>query len=79
MGLKSVKIDSDNYGIIQVTKDILGVSEEQAVNTIMEIGLFNILNYPCGNTSQAHRKIDDILSSGKFPELVKEIKHVWNL
>ncbi len=77
--IKSVNVDEDNYNIIQITKETLEVPEEQAVNVLVEIGLFNILNYPTGNTSQKHRKIDKILSQGKYPKLVERLKNVWNL
>ena len=77
--LKSVDVDIDNYNIIQMTKDILGVDEKQAGNVILEIGLFNILHYPCAAPPQRYREVDQILSGGKYPELVKKIKCVWQI
>jgi hypothetical protein len=79
MAERLVEVNQDDYVIVQITKEVLEVSEEEAVTTIMEIGLFNILNYPCGNTSQKHREIDKILSEGKYPELVRRLKEVFEL
>lgn len=77
MAENTIKVNEDDYVVVQIAKEVLEVSEEEAVTTLMEIGLFNILNYPCGNTSQKHREIDAILSEGKYPELVKRLKEVF--
>ncbi len=74
---EEIKVNEDEYIVVQITKEVLEVTEEEAVSTLMEIGLFNILNYPLGNTSQKHREIDAILSEGKYPELVKRLKDMF--
>ncbi len=77
MADQTVNVNEDDYVVIQIAKEVLGISEQEAVTTIMEIGLFNILNYPNGNTSQKHREIDRVLSEGKYPELVTRLKAVF--
>lgn len=79
MAEQTVEVNQDDHVVIQIAKEVLGISEAEAVSTIMEIGLFNILNYPCGRTSQAHRKIDQILSEGNYPELVRRLKEVFEV
>lgn len=79
MAEQTVEVNQDDYVVIQIAKEVLGISEQEAVTTIMEIGLFNILNYPCGRTSQKHREIDKILSEGNYPELVKRLKAVFEV
>ena len=76
---KTVEIDDDNYDIIQAAKNILGVDEAEAVNFMIEIGLVNILTYPCGKeiTDQKLKEIRKLLSTGKNLELVNRINSVW--
>lgn len=74
MNTNIIDVNIDDYNIVQLAKKVLGVEEKAAAAAILEIGIFNILNYPTG-----HQKIDNILSGGKFPELITEIKKVYCL
>lgn len=74
MNTNIISVHIDDYNLIQVAKNTLGVSENSAAAAIIEIGLFNILNFPTGN-----EKMDKILSNGKFPLLVSELKKVWSV
>ncbi len=69
-----VAVDDDTYRLIQLTKEVLEVSESKAVCVIIEIGLVNILAFPTGS-----KTIDNILSQGKYPQLVARVKEVWVL
>lgn len=77
--MKSVIVNEDDYSLIQVTKETLGITEDKAVTFLIEIGLFNIIHYPCGNALQSYRKIDEILSDDKYSELLIKIKSTWNI
>ena len=76
MPLHEVNVNSQDYRIIKVTMETLDVSESYAIGWLLEIGLFNILNYHSGNTSQKHREVDEKLSKGRWPELVVKIKAI---
>ena len=79
MQVYGVAANVDNYNIVHLTKDVLEVPEYEALECLMEIGLFNILNHPLGNSSKKHRLIDEKLSSGKYPKLVKALKEKFML
>ena len=72
METKQIQVNIDDYNIIQTIKRILDIEEKVAATYLMEIGLYNIINYPTGNL-----KIDGMLMSGKFPLLVAELKKTW--
>lgn len=69
-----VAVNMDNYSIVQIARETLEVPEYEAIEHLIEIGLFNILHYPLGDSSTKHRLIDEKLASGKFPKLVKALK-----
>ena len=70
--LKTLMVNLDDYNAVQVIMDEAGKTEPAAVTALMEIGLYNILHYPTGI-----KQIDDILSSEKWPEVVRQLKAVW--
>lgn len=70
----TVKVTTDDYDIIQMAQEVLGVSEERAVTALLEIGLNNILDYPTQNP-----RVNAILEKDNWPELVKRLKAIWTV
>ncbi len=71
--MKTIPVSDEIYEIIQITKETIGVSEEDATMLLMKIGLFNITNFPCGNSPQRYRSYDKALV-GKYPNLLKLVE-----
>ncbi len=72
MNQNLVSVEINDFNIIKLTKETLGVPEEKAAKFILEVGMFNILHYPVGN---AH--VDKLLSEGKYNQLVNKIKDIY--
>ncbi len=75
--VRYVNVDHDNYAIVKATQEVLDVSEAEAVNILIEIGLPNILLHPDGDNTETKERVKEILSSGKYPELVERLKQSW--
>ena len=73
-GNKTVTVNMDEYANIQIVMQATGKDEPASVTALMEIGLYNILNYPTGI-----KKVDDILKENQWQEVVKRMKEMWGI
>ncbi len=72
--LKIIKCNTDDYASTRVVMMALDCNQQKAVTTLMEIGLANILSYPCGN-----KKVDALLSEPKYQKMIEELRKIWTL
>lgn len=72
--IKSIKVNPDDFYIIQAAVTTLGCTEMQAVAWLMEIGVLKIISYPTGEP-----KIDEILKDEKWQKLIDTLKASYTL